>query len=236
MSRPVIGITSSLTVAEDGSVRQVLDCAYVDAVARAGGSPLILAMTTEPEELRPAAARIDGLLITGGPGIVQGLIGALPEDLPPVHERRWRADARAFEIAQEQRKPVLGVCYGMQFISARLGGRIYADAQRQLGAEPHSPSRCGGEEVRHEVELVPGTVLAGLAEADRARVNSFHIQAVEEIGAGLRISARSPDGVIEGIESEDGRLLGVQFHPERMAGTRWDRLFAHLVGSAAQDR
>ena len=82
----------------------------------------------------------------------------------------------------------------------------------------------------HEIDLTEGSVLAGLAAGER-RVNSDHLQAVEEVGAGLSVSARSIDGLIEAIETEDGQLLGVQFHPERMGDT-WATLFGHLVGRA----
>ena len=75
-------------------------------------------------------------------------------------------------------------------------------------------------------------MLASLAGAGAGRVNSFHIQAVERLGAGLTATAHSGDGLVEAIESEDGRLLGVQFHPERL-GTTWSRLFEHLVRRAA---
>lgn len=229
MERPIIGITSSLS-----AEAQVLGCRYVDAVERAGGCPLILPMTAEPEALRPVVERIDGLVITGGPGITQGLIGELPEDLPAVDERRWQADCWTFGMVQEWQRPVLGICYGMQFINARLGGRIYADAQRQLQVEPHSPKRVEGKTVRHQVKLVPDAILAGLIGTEGAEVNSSHIQAVEKIGEGLRVSARSEDGLVEGIESEDGRLIGVQFHPEGMPGTAWERLFEHLVEKAVE--
>jgi putative glutamine amidotransferase len=225
---PIIGVTTSLS--EQG---QTLDCEYLDAVERAGGCPLILPMPSSRETLAPVVARVDGLVITGGPGIVAGLIGDLPGDLPPVPARRWQADRWAFELARVRNKPVLGICYGMQLINACLGGTIYADAQRQLGAGAHSPARNRGRGVVHDLLLEPGTLLAMLAGAGRVRVNSFHLQAVAGLGGGLRASARSPDGLVEGIESADGQLVGVQFHPERKPGSGWDWLFEHLVGRAA---
>ena len=229
--RPLIGITTSLS-GQEGASRQVLDRAYVEAVERAGGCPVVVPVTDSPESLRPLGRILDGLVITGGPGITDGLVGSLPEDLPPTPQLRTLADTRAFEDVRGRGRPVLGVCYGMQFINARLGGTIYGDAQAQLGAGPHSTGRNGGEPVFHDVEVTAGSRLAELAGGER-RVNSHHVQAVEQVGRGLRINARSPDGLIEGFESDDG-LMGVQFHPEQMAGTAWERLFEDLVGLARQ--
>lgn len=233
MSRPFIGITGSLAAAP-GSYRQVVDGYYIDAVERAGGCPLILPMTARAESLRPLLDLTDGLIITGGPGITEGLAGELPHDLPPVEERRTRADTWAFETIQEQGKPILGICYGMQFINARCGGSIYADAQQQLQVGAHSPLRNEGRDIRHGMSLVDDTALAALLgrAASGVEVNSFHIQAVKELGAGLRVNVRSADGLVEGVESEDGRIIGVQFHPEKMPGTVWERLFDHLVECA----
>ena len=230
MSRPLIGITTSLSEGPDA--RQVVDRLYVEAVERAGGCPVLLPMASQAQTLEPLLAQLAGLVITGGPGITRGLVGQLPPDLPPVSPHRDQADDWAFEAVRSGGRPVLGICYGMQFINACCGGTLYADVQAQLGTGPHSPGRNQNHEVRHPLHLVADTRLAALVGGAEASVNSFHLQAVEKLGAGLRVSATSPEGVIEGLESEDGRLTGVQFHPERMPGTVWDRLFEALVRAA----
>ncbi len=229
MGRPLIGITTSRVDAV-----QTLSGRYITAVEKAGGAPVIVPMTSSDEALQPILQLMDGLVITGGPGITQGLVGTLSDDLPVVDARRWQADCRAFALAQERQQPVLGICYGMQFINARLGGSLYADVQRQLGVKAHSPKRTDGQEIEHEVEMEAGTLLAHIVGEVSVSVNSFHIQAVEHLGLGLQVNARSKDGLIEGLEDAEGRLLGLQFHPEALPGSVWDGVFAHLVQRAAE--
>ncbi|MDA0745273.1 MAG: gamma-glutamyl-gamma-aminobutyrate hydrolase family protein, partial [bacterium] len=157
MTRPVIGITSSMDASDGQISRQVLGHAYVAAVEQAGGSPVILPMVADRSSLAPVLQFLDGLLITGGPGITDRMVGDLPEDLPPVAPERAQADLWAYEGARERDLPVLGICYGMQFVNARFGGSIYADVQAQMHVEAHSPKRNKGAEVRHGVVIKEGT-------------------------------------------------------------------------------
>jgi len=228
MARPLIGITTSLT-----ETSQTLQRRYVDAIEQTGGAPVIVAQTADPTAQRPLLEVLDGLVITGGPGITEGLVGRLPDDLPAVDLHRWKSDCVAFELLREKRRPMLGICYGMQFINARLGGTLFADVQAQLGVGAHSPKRTQGVNIMHDVSVETGSLLADLVGSSSIPANSFHLQAVENVGEGLRVNARAADGLIEGIEEEGGRLLGVQFHPEAMLGSAWDSLFAHLVRQAS---
>ncbi len=222
MSRPRIGITTSL---ENG--KQTLDLRYAQAVEAACGIPIILPILDRAGTARDFAMLLDGLIIPGGPGITRGLIGALPADLPAVDERRDLSDELIYHAMAE--RPFLGICYGMQFANALSGGRIYADVQRQTGAAVHSAERGASE---HQIQIAPTSRLRSILRAERLPANSHHIQALAGLGEGMRVSARAADNVIEAIESEDGRVIGVQFHPERM-GERGLPLFADLVQRAA---
>lgn len=221
MTRPRIGITTSL---EDG--RQTLDRLYVTAVEGAGGLPIIVPILESTEAASNFAALLEGLIITGGPGITRGLIGVLPADLPAVDAARDRSDQLIYRAMAD--RPFLGICYGMQFANAMAGGTIYGDVQRQCAAAVHSAERGASE---HEIQIEPGSRLAAILDVERMSTNSHHIQAVAELGAGLRVAARANDGVVEAIESADGRVLAAQFHPERMR-ERGLPLFEDLIRRA----
>lgn len=226
--RPRIGITTSLN---DGEQR--LDRRYVLAVERAGGLPLVVPMLETDDAADAFAALLDGLVVTGGPAIADGLVGTLPDDIEETDPARLASDKRILTAFIAAQRPVLGICYGMQLGNATAGGTLYADVQAQYdGSAAHSQKRGATE---HAVAVEPGTHLHRVLQRDRFAVNTRHIQAVAVPGPGLRIAARAPDGVIEAVESEDGLFVGVQWHPERMDEEMMP-LFRHLVEEAAKRR
>ena len=225
--RPRIGITTSLNPTESGAVEQRLDLAYVRAVERAGGLPVIVPMLETDEAADAFAALLDGLVVTGGPAVTDGLVGELPDDIDETHPARLASDRRLLQAFLDAHRPALGICYGMQLASALRGGTIYADVERDRGADTHSRGRGG---TTHAVHVEPGTRLHSLV-GGAVEVNTRHVQAVAEPGAGLVVSARAPDGTVEAVETEDGAFVGLQFHPEAMSPPL-DSVFEDLVARA----
>ena len=217
-----VGITTSL---EHGQQR--LDHAYVQSVVNAGGVPILLPAVQDAAIAANLSENICAVLIPGGPGITFNMMGTLPDTIAPVDPIRWQSDLLYWEAAKKRNLPVLGICYGMQLMTVLDGGTLYADVERQRsGALVHSEKRGA---TTHAMTITPQSHLHHLLQTTTLQVNSRHLQAVCTLGAGYYASARSPDGVIEAIESEDGRQIGVQFHPEQM---NLDPLFAHLITCA----
>jgi putative glutamine amidotransferase len=212
VSRPRIGLTLDL----DGR-RYELGRAYVDAVLAAGGLPILL-----PHDRAAAGAYLallDALVVTGGdfdvPPEVYG--EAARPSCGRTKPERTAFERDLLDAALANRLPVLGVCGGMQLLNVVRGGTLYQDLGEDVGVRTHEqpPPK---DVASHDVEVAPGTQLASLVGAGRLPVNSTHHQAVRDAGAGVLVSGRAPDGVIEAIEIPDHPFaLGVQWHPEALA-------------------
>ena len=219
MAKPVIGLTAALSGDSKTSFYR-LNSDYADAVRRGEGIPLLLTPTDDREEQKRMLALVDGLLIPGGVDTAPCFYGEEP--LPAVTRTDRRLDR--FEIAlvrmaAQMGKPVLGICRGLQLLNVACGGSLFQDIPTQVpGAIAHYQDTMKRSEPFHPVALARDSALAGLLGRDKLDVNTFHHQAVCRVGGGLVPVAHTSDGVIEGVESPDGRILGVQWHPEAMAG------------------
>ncbi len=226
--KPIIGITLESKFEPDDSRslgEMKLNWNYAQMVSDAGGVPIIIPPTADAEAI---ATMIDGWLIPGGLDIDAGRFDE--ENHPEVDLQdgtRFEIEAALYRALPEE-VPILGICYGCQFLNVIRGGNL----------EQHIPDRAGTD-VHTGGTLAPANVLSDskLAAIMGTTVNgkSYHHQAVGRVGEGLRISARHEDGTIEGIESTDDRwLLGVQWHPERTPEDPATRsLFEAFVNAAA---
>ena len=188
--------------------------AYVDAVSDCGGIPLVLPALDDLEAIRRYVAELDGLVLIGGRDIPPALYDQLPhETAVPIPERRVTFDQALIAQWMASKKPILGVCLGMQFTNVVTGGSMIQDIPSLVGTDvTHAPRAY------HTVTLAPDSVLARILGANTAEVLSWHHQAVDRLGAGLKPVAWAADGMIEALERTDGGAgLFVQWHPEMMA-------------------
>lgn len=179
---------------------------YIKAVLRAGGQPA--AAYSPPPDLGCA-----GLLLCGGGDLDPGLFGQEDRGSQPPDPVRDRAELELVQSYLRAGKPILGICRGMQVINVALGGTLLQDLpyparQRHLGQEDRDQV--------HPIALSPGGFLSALYGASLT-VNSWHHQAVDRLGEGLVSSAWAAEGFPEALEHRNAPVLGVQFHPERMA-------------------
>ncbi len=236
--RPVVGLTPDLgeTVprpARPALPQYELKQAYVDAVLGAGGLPVILPYDEEDGAAAEAVALCDAVVVTGGAfDVPPEAYGAQAHRrLGPLKQGRTRFEQAVLRAALEARKPVLGVCGGMQLLAVELGGTLWQDIREEVpGASDHE-QKIDLRQPGHSARIVAGTRLAGIVGADIVQVNSTHHQAVRDAGPAV-VSAVAPDGVIEAIELPDRFALGVQWHPELMAGPEHRALYRALVEAA----
>lgn len=236
--RPVIGITGNF-----GERGCELARAYYRSIELGGGIPIILPPTDNSVMLVSLLDHLDGILLSGGADLNPLYLNQDP--LPGLHAinpERDGCELLLVRLATDRNIPLLGICRGVQVLAAALGGDVFQDLETCLppGTRLLKHSQDAPRHVAtHRVHAEKDSVVASLLGTDFA-VNSFHHQAVSDPGPHLRVTARSADGIVEAIESREGRpVMGVQWHPESFTDTG-DRsmlpLFRHFVEQAATYR
>ena len=189
---------------------------YMDGITAAGGLPLMLPLTDDEAALDQLCGLCDGFLLTGGHDVSPELYGA--ERLPAcgaTSPERDRMEAKLLRRAMACDKPVLGICRGIQFINAALGGTLWQDLPSQHPSDVNHHQRPPYDAPAHAVSLLPDTPLANLLNRETLMVNSYHHQAVRDLAGALKPMAMSPDGLIEAVWHPGQRFLwAVQWHPE----------------------
>src|SRR5215213_2711808 len=205
--RPLIGVTTSeLRPSGAGTLRRqgepahpemALGMTYLQAIERAGAVPVVLPPCVS--DLEALIGRLDGVCLSGGPDLDPEAYGARERhaELGPTEPSLDAFELALARAALERGMPLLGICRGAQALNVACGGTLHQHVPDHRQSEP-------GCHATHEVEVLPGTRLAGLIGPGSYAVNSFHHQAVDEIGQGLRVAALAADGMVEAVEGGAG--------------------------------
>ncbi len=226
-----------------------LAAGYFDAISRAGGIPVILPPLSEDvrplddDALEPDLHRLldhfDALLFIGGPDLDPRRDGfMLHSSVRLMEPRREIFDRRLMRMAWERRIPVFGIGAGMQLLNVTLGGTLFLDIAEDLPDalrhyDPHDPGH------RHSLQVERQSIMERIYGDSEIRVSSMHHMAVDDLGDGLRVTARCPDGVVEAVEyaGTDWFAMGTQFHPESDTASAVDiRVFEEFLQGATAFR
>ena len=242
MSLALIGITCGMKTQTDKKIISIPE-AYMQAVFKAGGLPVIIPETVSPAELDGLRQRLDGLLLTGGADVNPLRFNGQPD--PKVYgidDQRDEVEITLARLAAITNWPILGICRGIQVINVALGGTLFTDILDQMpGALKHDYDSLTERDFEaHPVQLEPGSSLARILSnggAPSVRVNSLHHQGIEKVAAGLRPIAEAPDHLIEAVELPGHPFgLGVQWHPEAMPDSpQMQALFRAFVEAARKN-
>lgn len=245
--KPIIALTPYHNIEKD---EPYMRPAYLQAIIAAGGIPLILPLGLSPEDLTQLVPQFDGFLFCGGPDIHPSHFGENTHiHCGNVSVQRDSLEFTLLSLAMDAKKPILGICRGIQLLNVALGGDLYQDIPSQFSAGfPIAHTQPFGYEIpSHTVNLVPDTLLARICKSSdkickpsgQVSVNSMHHQAIRLLAPGLFAAAHASDGLIEAVEMPDYPtfFLGIQWHPEYL----WPRypeaagIFQSFI-TAAQDR
>lgn len=217
---PTVGVTATTvvtTISEPKGPHSASPQTYLDCVVQAGGLPVLIPIVGK--ELAAAyLARIDALVLTGGLDLDPFHYGEEPSpNLGKIDQKRDAIELELARGAYAQGMPILAICRGQQLLNVALGGTLHQHLPDVY--DPvlrHDQIDLYPDALAHHVDVEPGTRLAAILGAERVRVNTFHHQAVDRVAEPFVVTARAPDGVVEGLEDPRHPFcIAVQWHPER---------------------
>jgi putative glutamine amidotransferase len=243
--KPRVGIPWRTTAEERAQIREKLDH-YFDAVRKAGAEPQEIRLEQPREELERQIESLDGFVLPGSPADVDPSRYGAPRHIKTkaLDANRDATDEAVLQHALLAHKPVLAICYGCQILNVHLKGTLVQDIPAEKpGALRHGntdlPAGVAKGDAVHSATFAPNSRLASLNEGTAGEINSSHHQAIDRPGESLRVTAKAPDGTIEGVEwtGDSNWVVGVQWHPERMPDDPLaERLFADFVAAARSAR
>jgi putative glutamine amidotransferase len=213
--RPLVGITMRLELSTD---RFYLGRYYSEAVEAAGAVPVHISLIPQPEYISAAMASLDGILLPGSDSDVDPLrYDSQPHpQLGTVVPVKDETDLLVLEEIERRSLPLFAICFGMQILNVSRGGTLIQDITTQLPTAIKHEQGTPRDRPSHTISLDKNGLIAGLAKAPEAVVNSHHHQSIETVGKNLKATAWASDGLIEAVEDTrpDRFALGVQWHPE----------------------
>ncbi len=235
--QPLVGIPCATIKSEGarGSASSAVPQSYLEALEVSGAAPLLIPITGRESTLRALYRQIDGLLLAGGVDLDPARYGEPPHPaLGKVDPRRDWVELTLTGWALADNMPLLGICRGIQTLNVACGGSLWQDisAQAPACARHHSRPDEPYNRLAHTVRPEPHSRLARILGDPEVEVNSLHHQGIRDVGAGLHVTARAPDGLVEGLESDgDGWVVAVQWHPEWLLeeDPRMKKLFEAFV-------
>ncbi len=241
--KPVGACTVAVTagIRPDGDTNRVrLAAAYVSALENAGLIPLIVPPLSSDRAAETIIDSVSGLVLTGGEDVDPARYGEKRhEKVRSVNPARDATEAAMINAAKRRGTPVFAICRGIQILNVALGGTLVQDIPSECQTTISHDEDTPRDSRAHDISIEPDSLIARATGTEHCRVNSFHHQSVKRVADGLRVTARSSDGVIEGLEStdDDWWVMGVQWHPEEMTDSPepWDRglfnAFAQRLGA-----
>lgn len=213
MKRPIIGIVPLVDTEKES---YWMLPGYMEGVMQAGGLPVMLPLIRDEAAIRQLAESCEGFLFTGGQDVAPELYGE--KRLPECGEcspERDKMESILLEEALKADKPVLGICRGIQFLNAALGGSLYQDIPTQRPSKLEHHQTPPYDIPVHKVRIEPDTPLYGILQTEMLAVNSYHHQAVKDLAGGLRVMASAEDGLTEAVFMPGKRFVwATQWHPE----------------------
>lgn len=211
--RPVIGL---IPLFDDEKESYWMLPGYMKAIEKSGGVPIMLPFSQDENELIIAYGLCDGILFTGGHDVSPTIYGQGPTDKCGITcETRDAMEGFLLDLCISDNKPMLGICRGIQFINAYLGGTLYQDLPTEYQSNIEHHMTPPYDIAIHNVEVRENTILANIIGAGIHGVNSYHHQAIKELADVLEAMAISEDGLVESIAIKNQKFaIAVQWHPE----------------------